>query len=319
VVSDRSGGPGRRSGAEAGAADWLARLYAPDRNADTDAALQAWLDADRTNAAAFDRVTEIWEAIGSAEINGAKHTQGRRSRTLVAAATVAAILVVALVVGGLYGVPDLAPTRSYETAVGEQRMLVLPDDSQVVLNTNSKIDVRYSHHLRRIALLRGEASFQVTKNRARPFIVRASGRDVRALGTSFVVSDVGSNLWVTLLGGRVSIADHSSGLSAPAKPLATLSPGQQWRSNDRIVRTLSPNELEAVTSWERHQVIFDNTPLGDAVAEMNRYTRQPITIEGPISNDQRISGIYRTSDTGSFARAVSAMFATNVHQKAPAQ
>ena len=61
----------------------------------------------------------------------------------------------------------------YETAVGERSTFTLSDGSIVTLNTNSELTVHYSDTRREARLARGEANFEVAKNRAKPFVVRA--------------------------------------------------------------------------------------------------------------------------------------------------
>src|SRR3954470_6159342 len=78
--------------------------------------------------------------------------------------------------------------RNYETRIGETRIVPLDDGSVVTLNTDSKIEVEYTEERRGITLVKGEALFDVAKNKARPFIVDAGGATVRAVGTSFSVT-----------------------------------------------------------------------------------------------------------------------------------
>ena len=64
-------------------------------------------------------------------------------------------------------------TAEYNTAVGEQRTVVLADGSSVVLNTDSLLRVAFSRNLRRVELVRGEALFSVSHDPSRPFAVQA--------------------------------------------------------------------------------------------------------------------------------------------------
>ncbi len=62
--------------------------------------------------------------------------------------------------------------------------------------------------------------------------------------------------------------------------------------------------IEAVTAWRRGEVILDKTRLGDAVAEMNRYSSIELIIDDEKAANIPISGIFRSGDSASFARAV---------------
>src|SRR4029077_19225198 len=73
-------------------------------------------------------------------------------------------------------------TRRYNTKVGELQVVPLGDGSVISLNTDSEVVVRYSEKSRDIELFRGEALFDVAKNKARPFVVHAGDTAVRAVG-----------------------------------------------------------------------------------------------------------------------------------------
>jgi transmembrane sensor len=76
-----------------------------------------------------------------------------------------------------------------------------------------------------------------------------------------------------------------------------------------------PN-IDAVIAWKRSEAVFDGAALPDAVAEMNRYTRTPIVLlDAPALAGLRVSGLYRTSDSAGFARAVAALHGLSVHER----
>src|SRR5262249_40880821 len=92
------------------------------------------------------------------------------------------------------------------TGVGEQRMLALDDGTHVILNTDTRVRVDYERDARRIELDKGEALFEVAHDAARPFFVTAGDRRIQALGTSFAVRRDESQVAVTLVDGKVTVA-----------------------------------------------------------------------------------------------------------------
>ena len=69
-------------------------------------------------------------------------------------------------------------------------------------------------------------------------------------------------------------------------------------------------------AWRRSEAVFDDVTLSEAVAEMNRYSRKVIVLVGDDSfKSLRISGLYRTGDNASFARAVAALHQLVVHDR----
>ncbi|MGH7880158.1 MAG: FecR domain-containing protein, partial [Candidatus Binataceae bacterium] len=65
-------------------------------------------------------------------------------------------------------------------------------------------------------------------------------------------------------------------------------------------------------SWSRGQVIFDNTRLEDAIAELNRYSEIPIELADPALADLRLSGAFATSQTTAFIEAITRYFPVRV-------
>jgi transmembrane sensor len=95
--------------------------------------------------------------------------------------------------------------NTYSTGVGEQRSIVLDDDSTVELNSRSRVRVRFSDAERDIDLIEGQALFHVAKNPRRPFVVSADGTHIRAVGTQFDVYQKSSGTVVTVVEGKVAV------------------------------------------------------------------------------------------------------------------
>jgi transmembrane sensor len=61
--------------------------------------------------------------------------------------------------------------------------------------------------------------------------------------------------------------------------------------------------VDQLMAWRRSEAVFDDVPLSDAVAEMNRHSRQPVVLLGDESSKGlRFSGLFRTGDNVGFAR-----------------
>ncbi|MFJ5249717.1 ferric citrate uptake sigma factor regulator FecR [Serratia liquefaciens] len=86
----------------------------------------------------------------------------------------------------------------YRTAIGEIKPIVLSDGSQLVLNTASAVDVRYSAEKRLILLHSGEISL-ITGRDDRPFWVESRQGAMRALGTHFLVRENDDQTQLTVL------------------------------------------------------------------------------------------------------------------------
>ena len=75
-----------------------------------------------------------------------------------------------------------------QTAVSEKKVVWLPDSTKVILNSKSQLTVAKDFgQINRVVTLSGEAFFEVTHDKEKPFIVQMPAYEVRVLGTSFNV------------------------------------------------------------------------------------------------------------------------------------
>jgi transmembrane sensor len=198
------------------------------------------------------------------------------------------------------------------TAVGEQRHVVLEDGTRVFLNTDTRIVVKFEERARRVELRRGEALFNVAKRSAWPFIVVAGDRQVRALGTSFVVRKDVQQLEVTLVEGSVLVAPATvRGDSGEFK----LTPGQRLTFGNHASPRLDTPSVERITAWRRGQVILEDTPLQAAVAEMNRYNETKLVVPQPEIAALPINGLFQAGDSSQFANAVAQAYGLTVIER----
>lgn len=219
----------------------------------------------------------------------------------IAGAAVAVLLVV---------VPPWRASDTYATSVGEQRTVILEDGTRMSLNTATRVRVSLASAQRTVRVEEGEALFEVAKDAYRPFVVQVADREVVALGTVFSVrltpaQVIGAGaLDVTLVEGQVSVrtARGESDKAAETKALL-LKPDDRLRLSEQggevpkgawcdTAQMDRPN-VDHLMAWRRTEAVFNDVPLSDAVAEMNRYSRQPIVLVGDESAKWlRISGCF---------------------------
>ena len=301
--------------AEAGV--WVARLHSGEPDKVAMAGVKQWLKAHPMNVRALELCTEIWEESANLRRITPFETQAsatpRKRRFLSVTATAVALLLVTAMILWLAPAPDLA------TEVGEQRLVTLEDGTHVFLNTATRIAVKFDAHARWVELKSGEALFDVAKKPTWPFIVKAADRQIKALGTSFIVRRDATQTAVTLVEGTVSVtADGSSSnqsVSAPAAPqVFTLKPGQKLTFLGAQSR-LDVTPLDKAIAWRRGEIIFDDTSLSDAAAELNRYSKDRIVVERPDAQAVRVTGLFQTGDSLSFAHAVAQSYGLTVDER----
>lgn len=192
------------------------------------------------------------------------------------------------------------PTE-YATSVGEQRVVQLADGSRVHLDTASEIRVRFSGAGRIVTLDRGQAFFEVAPDASRPFTVEAGQASVTALGTSFDVRRSGGSTQVVLVTGRVEVK------SVPGAPAKVMAPGQAAVLSGSAP-VVSAADVERATSWKQGRLIFRDTPLPVAVAEINRYLDKGIVLDAPGLSQTTVNGVFETGDRDAFVSTAAEVF-----------
>jgi transmembrane sensor len=319
------------------AADWDIRLRSAACTAADREAFADWCAADPAHADAFDGlqlgIQGLKEAYAASPRLRAMRDQARSLRPAPQpwriAATVAAATLAAGALGGFIlthqgqqgsslatmELPRGAPSV-YQTAVGERTAVTLSDGSVVTLNTRSRLVVNYTPGRRDVTLVAGQALFQVAHNTARPFVVTAGSRQVTAVGTAFDVRLDRKQVRVTLIEGKVKVEPAKSSIWR-ALPMGErqLTAGQELvASNLSPAVSVAPANIATETSWRQGVVVFNDTPLADAVAEINRYSPDPITVGDRDLGQLRINGRFRTNEPAAFLGAVVAYFPVEAHR-----
>jgi transmembrane sensor len=162
-----------------------------------------------------------------------------------------------------------APPRRFDTATGEREAVTLSDGTQFMLAPASvvTVDAEYGRSARAVTL-DGEASFTVTHDDHRPFSVRTPWATVRDVGTRFVVRAYTDDRRT-----QVAVREGAVSLIVPGgdAPTATLRPGGA-ATVDGLghVALRTAREDDALIAWTRGDIVFRDTPLGDAVRDLGR-------------------------------------------------
>lgn len=220
------------------------------------------------------------------------------------AALAAAACLAGVVVAWLWEPSPLV--THHATARGQHLTNALPDASQLTLDADSAVDVSYTAGERHVALVRGQALFQVAHDVSRPFRVQAGGVTVTAVGTAFDVDRRAEATLVTVTEGRVQVT-----LAGETRPLSA---GQQMRiSGDRLGDPVAIDTARA-TAWLQGQIYFDEEPLAQVAAEVSRYADLPIDVLGERLRALPISGAVTARDTAGFLAFVRGLEGVRVRE-----
>lgn len=289
------------------AAAWVAILHGPNRTHATERGFARWLKRSDSHAQAFEEATEIWEEARALPRPRRLRTYRRppRQNFFTRHLAVGALLLVALGAGIAFLLRD----TSVATGIGEQRVLALEDGSRVILNTQTRVSVNYGKAARRIELAEGEALFEVAKHADWPFYVTAGDRTIRAVGTSFAVRRDQGRVCVTLVEGKVTVARTAEPTTTPP---VVLTPGERVVFAREKPAQIDHPTIEKLLAWQRREVALTDVALADAIAEMNRYSREQLVAQLPDGRPIRVTGLFRAGDSMSFARAVAEAYQLDV-------
>lgn len=298
------------------ACHWVVAFDAGGVSPEDHARFMRWVNQSLTHREAFEDIRSTWQKCDvvqrlrpdEADSDVVARRERRRNirrriAPLAAAATVAAIAFGFWVLQG-----PMLHEAEYFTSVGEQQTIILPDESLITLNTDSRVEVHYTGDERRVELRQGEAHFEVARATNRPFIVVAGTGTLRAVGTAFTVYVRDDAVDVTVTEGTVellaSIKPTNEILSAAAPNESqsftqTLTERQKLRYKTDVVEavaTVTENEIERELAWRDGMLDFQDTPLSEVIAEAGRYTRDELIIVDSELESIEFTGYFRAGD-----------------------
>jgi transmembrane sensor len=205
----------------------------------------------------------------------------RRGKSALAAACA----LLAITLAAFY--PPVWWQADYLTGKGERRAIVLADGSRVLLNTETALAVHFDDATRRVELVQGEAFFEVAKDASHPFVVTASGSEVRAVGTAFNVRRATHQVLVELSEGVVDVQDPQH------LRRVRMRPGQTALIGSDTVDVNLARHPENFALWRDGYLQFDGMPLQAAIEQINRYRPGRVVLLNKRLADRRVSGLFR--------------------------
>lgn len=251
---------------------WQARQAGGRMTVEDAERFQSWLAQDTSHRRVYGEITGLWQhpdltaALKTIPLSSSRRRKPRACcvNVLFKPALWLTPAAAALIVAAVIWQPLLYWRADYITEVGEQRTLTLTDGSQVTLNTDSALELAFQPHERRVRLLKGEAYFAVNKNPTRPFVVDSGEIETRVLGTRFFVRNGEHQDTVTVVEGRVEV----DGLSLRQKTV--LNRGERISGTTAGLTEIIQAPATA-GAWRDRHLVFENTPLPDVIAELDRY------------------------------------------------
>jgi transmembrane sensor len=167
---------------------------------------------------------------------------------------------------------NAAATTVYNTLStprGGRYTVILQDGTKVWLNAASSIrfPTEFTAGQRKVEI-KGEAYFEVAKNKSKPFVVASADQQVEVLGTHFNINSYEdeANVRTTLLEGMIRVKHE--------KQTAILRPGQQSvidNNNPLAIHVVKDADTEAVMAWQNGRFNFEDEDIKSVMRQLSRW------------------------------------------------
>lgn len=191
---------------------------------------------------------------------------------------------------------------------GERKRFVLPDGTQVNLNSGSRLRFRKNFGIQnREIWLNGEAFFDVSKDASHPFMVNTNRMTIRVLGTAFNVKSYNTmeDIETTVLEGKVEVS-----LKESKEKKVILLPNEKISlKNNAIIKDIQPNqsvssikyEVQTVKAannetmpeeavWVKEKLAFTNEAFDIVALKMERWHNVKFYFANEKLKDLRLNG-----------------------------
>ncbi len=175
------------------------------------------------------------------------------------------------------------------TAVRQRRTILLPDGSTMDMDAATQTSVAYFNDRREIYLTEGQIQLDVQSDANRPFTVSTPWGCVQVLGTVFTVSARAGHMVLGVQRGQVRVWNgrrRGSGLLLGRGDAVRTNPGGDM---ERLPATYAQTQ----DAWRQGWLVFDATPLPEAIAAWNAWTTPAMLLSpSPTLAALRVTGSF---------------------------
>jgi transmembrane sensor len=259
------------------------------------------------------------------ELNAKKIRRAKQIKSLKRLSVAAVFIGICFSFGYLYftqnGQQLAAGSNNNEVVVkrGSKSRLLLPDGTQIWLNGDSKLiyNQKFNGTTREVEL-EGEAYFDVTKDKNRPFIIHTKAMDIKVLGTAFNVKAYAEDKTTeaSLIHGSIEasfkdrpnekiilkpnekiVFANNRRLSIPQKIVAanknTIAPNLPIITVTKITYEANRKDsLVAETGWTKNTLVFHSETFEDLALRLERWYNVKIRFENEAIKQLKLTGTF---------------------------
>jgi transmembrane sensor len=186
----------------------------------------------------------------------------------------------------------LSESEQVIARTGEVREVTLSDGSVVTLNANSSLRFKKTFNGNtRDVTLEGEAFFQVTPDKQKPFLIHSGQLRTKVVGTSFNIA-----AYRKLKDIKVTVATGSVQVNQGNRLVALLSPGTQVIFNKQSNKSQYKKVNQAdYTSWRNGELIFKQATFQEIAVTLKQVYDYDLIVVNPRLNSSRITSRFHKS------------------------
>ncbi|RKU67990.1 FecR family protein [Parabacteroides sp. AF17-3] len=290
--------------------DILYKFFEGNASFEEEAAVKQWMEESAENRLAFLKERKLFDAmllLGNEEIikNGKKRFSINLSSLRTELIKIAAV--VAITLGGSYFYyqssleKELMAMQTITVPAGQRINITLVDGTNVWLNARTSLSypVKFGKNNRQV-VLDGEAYFDVTKDKSKPFIVQTNNYNVEVLGTQFDVnaySETGE-FETTLMSGSVKVASASDSTQK-----ITLKPNNKVFLQDGKLHVTAVDDYNPYR-WKEGLICFKNETFTSIMKDFEKYYGLTIQVKNKNVFKYVYTGKFRQTDGIDYALRV---------------
>ncbi|WP_287810952.1 FecR domain-containing protein [Pseudomonas sp.] len=290
------------------AATWYVHLNSTAPSAEDRSAWRRWMAASPQHERAWARVEKLERQYSGLPVEISLSTlDGVNARRRSVLKTLSILLTVGVsgwMVSSRY-LPCSGLLADQSTAKGQRKHLQLDDGSQLDLNTQSAVDITFTHQLRIVRLHEGEILVETARD-PRPFVVEAPHGSVRALGTRFIVRAEPAFTNVCVLDKAVELRPLNQALQ-----MQRLDAGQQAHFDREKISPVTPAPPGS-GAWTQGMLTIVDWYLADFITELGRYYQGVLRCAPGVAR-LRLSGAFRIDNIETILENLSQSLPVTVH------
>lgn len=283
----------------------LYRFFNKETTLEEEKKIRLWIEESDENRQEFFRERKLFDAIllhGDLAYKKVRTRFYIPWRRIVAAFSGVAAIVLLTIYVTTYFLQQSFRDETMNTVIvpqGQRVSLTLADGTKVWLNAKTKMEYPQSFKAfdERIVKVDGEAYFEVSKNKNRPFIVKTSKGDIEVLGTKFYVSAYATTdiFETSLIEGRVKVHTAYEDMTLYPRDKAVLQNG--------ILTRKHIDDMD-IYRWRDGLYCFKNLSFEDVLKQFEIYYDVRFVKENPQMANPKLNGKFRLIDGVDYALRV---------------